>query len=235
MTSRHRRSLLIILFVTLIPATSHAQLGRLKQLGKDLIEKKAGISQTANAQKPKQWKKSERVPPFTAAELDRFINAWDARIEYSSLSDQERERRDQAKRAKQDAYEAKKDKYETCKETAFTQEDAMQLQQQMVEKAMQGGMAGDANAGVKAAEWMQKAAEQKIEKKCGKAPVKPVEPAEETVDYRMEEWLTAYIAVREESDAATAAGIVLASDEEAALLEARLDKLRRLAKGERIR
>lgn len=231
MAGQVSRSLLVLLLISLLPASASAQLGRLKQLGREVLEKKAGLTQ--NTSKPTQWKKGERVSPFTAGELDAFIASWNAQIQYNSLSEKERQRRDQQAQRRRDEYDTKKEKYDDCVDNAMTPADAMELQQEMAQRMMDAAQKGDPNPNAKAIEWMQKAAAQKVEKKCGPLPKKPVvDEAPSMNNMRMEEWLTAYVAVREESDAESAAGVVLASESEMKLLEARLPQLRRLAKGE---
>ena len=115
-------------------------------------------------------------------------------------------------------------------QTAVSVAEMMELQQQMQEKMMKLISAGDQNGAQKAAEEMQKAMMAKIEKKCGpELKDEPLDPRSTSADFRMKEWITAYLSVRQEKDASTAARVVLASDAEAKLIESHLAALQQLA------
>lgn len=184
------------------------------------------------ARKPAQWKAEERVPRVTAKDIDAAIAGWRSAIRYRSMSDAEREKADQAYEAELDRVRARREAREQCAQTAVSQQEAMEMQQKLAEKMMQNP--GDMKLAQKIGEEMQKAVEAKVDKKCGPVPADPVDPRSPTGDhYRLTEWLTTYVQVRAEKDAATAAKMILASPEEVALIEARLAALEELVAAEK--
>jgi hypothetical protein len=66
------------------------------------------------------------------------------------------------------------------------------------------------------------------EKKCGVKPKEPVNPRPEGTNGRIKEFLAAYMGVRKEKGAPAAAVAVVATEDEAKLLEARVTVLQEL-------
>lgn len=185
------------------------------------------------ASKPVQWKQGERVPPLTAAELDAAIAAWKADLRYRTMTDAEREKLDAQYQAEADKVNAKREARQQCAQTAISQQEAMDMQKKLAEKMMANP--GDMKLAQKLGEDMQKDFEAKVAKKCGPVPADPIDPRTGPTGnvVRITEWLTTYVQVRREKDAATAAKVVLASPEEVALVEARLAALKELVAAEK--
>lgn len=219
---KNRRGVLPLaaFLLLLVPFSAFAQLDALK----NRIRSKP-------AEKPAtQWKHGERPAPLTAAGLDKFTTDWKAELKYNAMSNAERQRIDEQRTRAAEEASRKKEQWKQCTKTALSVDEAMAMSQKLQQRMMELAQSGDQNAAEKASAEYQKMVLQRVEKKCGPEP--KAEAAAGTTpmaDGRIKEWIGAYLMVRKDRGPDAAARIVLATPEEAKLLESRLPQLQQLA------
>lgn len=226
MTGHFKRSLCALLLIALMPAAGHAQFGGLKKK----LKERAGLEKTeerapASQARPKvtQWKAGERIEPLTAASLEQFIQAVKSEQAYNAMTVKERERADAQKAVREQGWYAKREQRNRCMQEA-TVEIMIAAQERMQQRVMELAQAGDANPAEKAGKEMMDGVSKLVEKKCG-PEMKDIGESER-VNYKVAEWLCAYVGARQEMDPAAAAAAVLATESEGKMLETNLARLR---------
>jgi hypothetical protein len=220
--------------VMAIAMPAHAQLGGLKNKLKAKVTGTEKASDEKPAAKPDAKGNRYGQSALTATDIDDFIATWKKELEFYGLPQKEQDKILAVYNAREDAFRIRQDKWGDCSRTAVTEDEVLditaKLQQELMEKSMSGADAKEiTKLQVEFPKKYQKELQALSEKKCG------LKPKDENVDPRpayaslgMKEFFMAYLGARKDKGAAAAAEAVMATDEEAKLIEARLAVLQEL-------